>query len=636
MTGDDTGEINILGAGDFGRVLGIGWIPKNDIIKFSAKINLSSKKRGKRTLPDLSLTEIPAQIPDNFSRRVIFRVVNTTYDPLGLLSPFLIKLKVEMRRLYSEEFKHLNWDDHIPPQLHERWIELLQQLFEIDDLEFERCVKPENATSDNPVLVIFGDGSIEAFCAVAYVRWKLTNGTFQARLLMSKTRVAPLKKISVPRLELNAAVMNTRITKTVLEFSELEFDQVFNLSDSGAVLGMIENGSNTMKEFCGTRVGEISSKTDPHNWGWVKSEDNIADLGTRGALPKELGLGSRWQNGPDWLKLPISEWPVNMQYKGEIPEDEVSKFKAMAAQVKVVKTEDIPIKKFSSLKRLMTVTMMVFRFIHNLKFRKRKDLQHKDSTAENERIPLFSSHEVKTAEAYWEDRAMLLSQKALADGKLKSLRAHSVEPQEWKYQKVKQVVISGRAKEGLKIGYDVAELPVLLVRHRFTVLFLKQIHEEDCGGDLKVVGKARAKYWIPQASKTVKAIRKSCFKCKLREKRLQNQIMAPLPTYRMMISNPWRVVALDLFGPVTIRDSVRKRVSGKCWGVIFTCASTRAVHLDATQDYSCDAILQCLQRFTSIRGKTAKFISDQGSQLTATASGPVSYTHLTLPTKRIV
>ena len=97
--------------------------------------------------------------------------------------------------------------------------------------------------------------------------------------------------------------------------------------------------------------------------------------------------------------------------------------------------------------------------------------------------------------------------------------------------------------------------------------------------------------------------------------------MAPLPLYRIMISNPWRVVSLDLFGPLTIRDAVKKRTTAKVWGVLFNCASTRSVHLDTTESYSCDSILQTIQRFTSLRGKPEKFISDQGSQLTAAAGG---------------
>ena len=186
-------------------------------------------------------------------------------------------------------------------------------------------------------------------------------------------------------------------------------------------------------------------------------------------------------------------------------------------------------------------------------------------------------------------------------------------------------------------------------KHKYIVLLLKEIHEEDHGGDGRVVDKVRSRFWVPQAAKVVKGIRRRCFKCKFIEKRLKAQIMAPLPTYRMMVSHPWTVVSLDLFGPITVRDSIKKRVTGKCWAIIFTCASTRAVHLDCTEDYSCDSVLQSIQRFTSIRGKVSKFISDQGKQLTAAKGGlskkekddleeavghvPVSYTHLTLPTK---
>ena len=141
-------------------------------------------------------------------------------------------------------------------------------------------------------------------------------------------------------------------------------------------------------------------------------------------------------------------------------------------------------------------------------------------------------------------------------GKYKSLRATQAEPETWRYNKVTQVVVAGRAAKGLQVGYDKVQLPLMTPKHRYIVLLLKKIHEEDHGGDGRVVDKARSKFWIPQAGKVVKCIRRNCFECKRIEKRLQNQIMAPLPTFRMMVSNPWRVVSLDLFGPLVVRDSV--------------------------------------------------------------------------------
>ena len=560
-------------------------------------------------------------IPEHLSKRIMLRISNTMYDPLGLISPFLIKFKVEMRSLYSEDYKVLKWDDKVPSSLHQRWIDLSQQLFEVNDIEFERCIKPENASKEKPTLITLSDGSVLAFCAVSYIRWLMTNGTYHVRLIMAKTRVAPLKKLSIPRLELQGAVANARLTQTITEHSGLEFGASFNFVDSGAVLGMIENGASSLKEFCGTRVGEILSKTDQRNWGWIKGSENISDIGTRGALPSELGLHSEWQNGPKWMYQPQSEWPVDMGFKEKVPEEEVAKYRVMAAVVQKAKVSVIPIRKYSTLSKLLKVTMIVFRFIHNLKFRKDKSMKRVDTVDEKGRIPLFSGHEMKKAESYWEDQAMLLSLKDFKDGKFQSLRAHVVKSEDWSYHKVDKVVISGRTRDGLKIGYDVSELPVLLVRHRYTKLFLKQLHEEDCGGASKVANKSRYKYWIPQAIKTLKSIRKNRFKCKLIEKELQGQIMAPLPTYRTMISNPWRTVSLDLFGPITIRDSVKKRVTSKCWGVIYNCAVTRAIHLDVTEDYSCDSLLQSSKRFTSLRGVVSKFISDQGSQLTASASG---------------
>ena len=109
----------------------------------------------------------------------------------------------------------------------------------------------------------------------------------------------------------------------------------------------------------------------------------------------EIDLGSEWQNGPDWLKLPEAEWPIDRSVREEVPEEEIPRIKAMNAVVVEEKESVIPIKKFSTLQRLLTVTKLVFRFIHNLKHRNNKHLKRTEVTEPNVRIPLFSSHKIK-------------------------------------------------------------------------------------------------------------------------------------------------------------------------------------------------------------------------------------------------
>ena len=115
----------------------------------------------------------------------------------------------------------------------------------------------------------------------------------------------------------------------------------------------------------------------------------------------------------------------------------------------------------------------------------------------------------------------------------------------------------------------------------------------------------------------VRKIHKECPRCRLLVKLKAQQLMGPLPNQRVLPTPPWTFTSVDLFGPLEHVDMVRKRMKEKCWGVLFNCMVTRAVHLDLTQSYDTDAILQAVRRFMALRGSPKEFLSDQGSQLVA-------------------
>ena len=160
-------------------------------------------------------------------------------------------------------------------KLREEWTQFFQDMLEIANLKFSRCVKPLQAPK-NPNLVIFSDASENAFGACAYVRWELHNGTFKSALLTSKTRVSPLKTEIIVRLELAAAVLSKRLRRSIIDHSRLKFEKIFHIIDSEIVWAMINKDSCGFNTFVATRVGEIQGSTDPSEWFWIKSELNIA------------------------------------------------------------------------------------------------------------------------------------------------------------------------------------------------------------------------------------------------------------------------------------------------------------------------------------------------------------------------
>ena len=168
------------------RVLGIFWNPSEDCFYFKTNFKISKKKdivKVDGIENDLNI------MSDNLTKRIVISQLNGIFDPLGLLTPFTVKGKILMRKLWQLKY---DWDTPLCEKLREEWTLFFQDMLEIAKLKFSRCVKPVQAIK-NPILVIFSDASEHAFGACAYVRWELQNGTFKSALLTSKTRVSPLK-----------------------------------------------------------------------------------------------------------------------------------------------------------------------------------------------------------------------------------------------------------------------------------------------------------------------------------------------------------------------------------------------------------------------------------------------------------
>ena len=182
------------------------------------------------------------------------------------------------------------------------------------------------------------------------------------------------------------------------------------------------------------------------------------------------------------------------------------------------------------------------------------------------------------------------------------------------------IVTQNRAIEGFKLHYGRDRFPILTYRDPFAYLWMKKIHDENHTGVTTTVAKSRRKYWIIQARSLAKKIKSSCYMCRLIDKIMSEQLMAPLPLDRLKPSPAWYVTSMDLFGPILIKDSVKQRTKKKVWGVIFNCLAVRAVHIDVSEDYSTDSILQVIRKFMAIRRKPSEILSDRGSQLIAAAN----------------
>ena len=221
----------------------------------------------------------------------------------------------------------MKWDNPLPSDLVRDMISFFIDLFE---LESPRSLLPKkHKTIGKPDLVVFSDQSVVAYGSVSYIRWKLESGKWWTMLILSKSKIAPKSRLTIPRLELNGAVLSKRLDDFVMSSLKLEFENVYHIVDSSTVLGYVHKPDAKLKPFEGIRVSEIQTAgviTDGrlHNWFWVDGENNPADWETKPRAVAELEQGGFWQKGPKFLEEDISTWPIRKDFRTDKLEGEIT------------------------------------------------------------------------------------------------------------------------------------------------------------------------------------------------------------------------------------------------------------------------------------------------------------------------
>ena len=331
FSGDDKSDV-VIGSDeevDMEKILGLLWVPNTDSFIFKAKLHVKIKlKQGGYEIHEISTVAELLQFKEFLlNRRELLSNVHSIFDPPGLLAPVLLQPKLLMRESWTGP-NPVGWDDLLPESQCERWIEFLTDFLSLGELSFPRSLWPEGEVVGLPVLIVFSDGSLLAFGAVAYIRWELKAGGFWTRLIMSKCKIAPKNILSVPRMELNGAVLGNRIKNFILKDTNLKFSKTIQLVDSSTVLGYVHKECGVFKPYEGIRVSEIQSSNTYADeklvgWAWVAGTDNPADWCTKPRPVKDLIVDGFWQSGPKFLLLDESEWPIKLSYRTDRLEGEM-------------------------------------------------------------------------------------------------------------------------------------------------------------------------------------------------------------------------------------------------------------------------------------------------------------------------
>ena len=581
------------------RALGMKWDVRSDVFKFSV------------TIKDRPLT-----------RRGVLSVMSSVYDPLGFITPFLLPVKLMLQEFCKLQ---LDWDDKMPDYYIEKWKCWLDDLRQLADFSIDRCMK--SSQLDNLVscdLHHFSDASELAYGVVSYVCFIDSTNRMHCSFVMGKSRVASIKKITVPRLELSAATLAVRQDKLIRQELELPIARSVYWTDSTSVLKFIRNTGKRFHTFIANRIAVIADGSDAASWMYVDTRHNPADDATRGLNVKDLVNGCRWITGPDFLWQQHTDWPKQPDNIGNLPEDhpEVKIEKICHATTATDMEQsflDSLLTRFSSWVKLKKCVAWISRYQTNLMTASKNRTLGAPRVLTADRKPHIKPITVTEMNAA-EEMIIRIIQRQHYPIELEALstdstcsRNHPIKRSSSIY-KLSPVVLSGTLRVGGRLEYSRLDINskhqyILPKNHPISTLIIRHFHHiSGHSGREYVLGLIRKRYWIVHANALVRNVLHKCVQCRKVQGKVGQQMMGDLPEDRLQSNNPpFTFVGIDFFGPYLVK---RGRSHVKRYGLLLTCLTTRAIHIEVTHSLDTDSVLHALSRFMARRGKPSTIRSD--------------------------
>ena len=575
-TADDSVPISILG---------LCWNPNTDKISLATKSSILTNE-------------------DLITKREILQDLSKVFDPLGFIAPIVIRGKILMQKLWQLK---VTWDEPLNDNIHAEWKNAATDVKKATQFSVSRCYF--NTHVSHPSIHCFVDASQQAYGAIVF----LVQGN-QTSFVISKTRVAPLKALTIPRLELMAALVGTRLTHFVLESITTCDLPTFMWSDSQIVLNWISS-QKPLPAFVSHRITEVKSLLPNSTWNYCPTSDNPADLLSRGTTADVLLSSALWQHGPKWLPNP-DKWPSS-----ELPPMSPLALAAAVATEFVPPEPALPdtglhlvicIDRHSTLRKLLAVTAHVIRFTDNLIV-----------PLDQRRTGPISADEYVTARRWLRD-----TQQSVYSKEINNLQQLANHPNTPRRMLVRQLRLFIDAKGFLRCGgrihnaplKDLTKFPYLIpAKHPFSRLIIWDIHVNLYhAGTSATLTALRQTYWIPSARQYIKSVLRTCVVCRrVSGKPYPTPDTAPLPYIRTQDVYPFTYTGVDFTGALYVRQG---RNEVKVYLCLFTCATTRAVHLEIVQDLTSESFLLTFRKFVGRRSLPRIMISDNGSTYLSAAT----------------
>lgn len=556
------------------KTLGVTWDPRSDQLSFNFDVTSNVS---------------------HWTRRSILSTIAKMFDPLGLISPVIVRGKIIMQKL---ALLQSGWDDLVPTQLVQEWEEFFNKLSLLSKVRINRVAFCSEWTEIQ--FHCFADASELAYGACLYVRAIDDAGNIRIELLSSKSRVAPLKRLTLPRLELCAADTAAHLYSKVIKSLKMNNTRSYFWSDSTIVLHWLKAPPNTWQTFIANRVSRIQTLTYGHGWQHIAGKDNPADLVSRGMPVEEFLQSALWKSGPAWLMQTANTWPVQMEdftyFDMELETRNITHMGTVAPETNYL------FHLHSSIEPLLRIVAYCLRFSRNCRQSKQNRVS---SFLMAKEIQAAKSALVRLVqlECFSEDIHYLLKHHQVSNkSSLKLLNP---------FMDQNGIVRVGGRLRHSDAGFNTKHPAVLPNNHNFTRMLVDYYHRQTIHGSRQLTLSAmRQEFWPLQGKKVVQSVLRNCYRCFRVNPTAIQQPMGQLPSTRVRPSKPFAITGIDYCGPFYLKAHHRRAATPKVYVAVFICFATKAIHLEAVSNLSTAGFISALRRFIGHHGVPSEIHSD--------------------------
>lgn len=579
-------------------VLGLLWQPKHD--RFAYKVSIGHS-------------------PELWTKRNIVSEIGKLYDPNGFIAPIIVLAKQLIQAMWIAK---IGWDDPVSDDIIEKWKLFRTNLYDITRIRIPRWLGTYQGAEIQ--LHGFSDASKDAYGCCIYARTLYTNGQIKVRLIQCKTKVAPIKTLSIPRLELSGAYLLAKLFKVILRTINIPIEHSFCWVDSEVVLQWLHKSPGDLKTFVCNRVAYIQEFMLDYSvpWNWVAGVENPADIASRGATPAQLYDNQLWWEGPPWLHDFEENWPkqklVHKMDDTSETTHEIRPISMTVVSAPQLRKSDSSIKNgfdlfeaYDNYLTLWHVIAYVYRAAAN--FKQRNKANYNQSTLTDEELEAARLVIIRDHQRKYFAREIRECSDPSNQAKPKRDDTH------WFDQNTNILRLYGRIATN-NLTFEQRAPALISSSGSLGGLLMKYVHiRVGHGGAQQMLHFVRQQYWIPKARQLAKTVIHRCLQCRRHHLQTATTIMAQLPAERTTPERPFKQCGVDYMGPINIASKRgRNPQITRGYVSVFVCLVTRAIHLEVVSDGTKEAFVQALRRLFGRRGMTKQMWSDNGTTFVGT------------------